>query len=88
VGKNFYFDVNKMGLERVRLEFFAEIFNIANHQNITGIQNTAYRLNYDNPGAAGNNFLQFQPTFGTYTNSNSNYTYTPRQLQLAARLHF
>jgi hypothetical protein len=28
------------------------------------------------------------PLFGTITNSNSNFTWTPRQIQLAARLHF
>ena len=36
--------MDKFGLERPRLEFFAEVFNVANHQNITGIQNTAYNL--------------------------------------------
>ena len=30
----------------------------------------------------------FSVYVGTYTNSNSNYTYSPRQLQLAGRLHF
>ena len=88
LGKNFYFNVNKYGLERPRLEFFAEVFNVANHQNITGIQNTAYNLTFDAAGANGVNTLNLQPNFGTYNNSNSNYTYTPRQLQLAVRLHF
>lgn len=96
LGKNFYFNVNRFTLDRLRLEFLAEVFNVANHQNITGIQNTAYNLaagsvagitptsgtttNYD--------VLTLQPNFGTYNNSNSNYTYTPRQVQLAVRLHF
>jgi hypothetical protein len=84
LGKNFYFDVDKLGLKQVRLEFFAEVFNVANHQNITGIQNTAYNLSSGTQGDT----LTLQPNFGTYNNSNSNYTYTPRQLQLAARLHF
>ena len=48
LGKNFYFNVNKYGIDRPRLEFFAEVFNVANHQNITGVQNTAYNPN--NPG--------------------------------------
>lgn len=87
VSKNFYFNVNQFGLERVRLEFFGEAFNIANHQNITGINTGAYSLSFDST-QAGNNYLVFQPSFGTYTNSNSNYTYTPRQMQLAVRVHF
>jgi hypothetical protein len=90
LGKNFYTSVDKFGVDRVRLEFFAELFNVANHQNITGIQNTAYNLSSTGTVAAGNvvDTLTLQPNFGTYQNSNSNYTYTPRQLQLAVRLHF
>lgn len=87
VSKNFYFNnFSHLGLDRVRFEVFAEVFNVLNHQNITGVQNTAYNLYYDS--TAGQDVLQLQPNFGTYNNSNSNYTYTPRQLQLAARLHF
>lgn len=88
LGKNFYFNVNHFQLDRLRLEFFAEVFNVANHQNITGIQNTAYNITFDASGTNATNTLRLQPNFGTYNNSNSNYTYTPRQLQLAARLHF
>ncbi len=94
VGKNFYMDFNHYGIDRLRLEFFAEVFNVANHQNITGIQNTAYNLTSVavTPSAAFPTGFQdtmtLQPNFGTYNNSNSNYTYTPRQLQLAVRLHF
>ncbi len=90
VGKNFYFKVDATGAERLRLEFFAEIFNIANHQNITGVQNTAYNLSFTGAASTNNvvDTLTLQPNFGTYNNSNSNYTYTPRQLQFAGRLHF
>jgi hypothetical protein len=93
LGKNFYFNVNKYGIERPRLEFFAEIFNVTNHQNITGIQNTAYNLASGNmagvtPASGTYDILTLQPNFGTYNNSNSNYTYSPRQVQLAVRLHF
>jgi hypothetical protein len=93
LGKNFYFNVNHYGLNRLRLEFFAEAFNLMNHQNITGIQNTAYNLAFGSvtpitPGTTSQDVLTLQPNFGTYTNSNSNYTYSPRQIQLAARLHF
>jgi len=62
------------------LEFFAEAFNLMNHQNITGITDEAYTLS----GTS----LTPNSSFGNYTNSNSNYMYTPRQIQLAARYHF
>jgi hypothetical protein len=88
LGKNFFFNVNKYGIDRPRLEFFAEVFNVANHQNITGVQNTAYNLASTVAGTTITDTLTLQPNFGTYNNSNSNYTYTPRQLQLAVRLHF
>ncbi len=39
-----------------------------------------------NGGTTG--YLVFNNNFGTYKNSNSNTIYTPRQLQIAARLHF
>jgi hypothetical protein len=85
VSKNFYFDVHHVGLDRLRLELLGEVFNVANHQNITGEQVFAYVVPTT---TSGPNYLNFQSNFGTYTNSNSNYTYTPRQIQLAARLHF
>jgi hypothetical protein len=90
VGKNFYFNVHRYALDRVRLEFFAEVFNVMNHQNITGVQNTAYNLSSASSSSPSGytDTLTLQPNFGTYNNSNSNYTYSPRQLQLAARLHF
>ncbi|MES2393541.1 MAG: TonB-dependent receptor [Acidobacteriota bacterium] len=90
LGKNFYFNVHSYGLDQLRLEFLAEVFNVANHQNITGIQNTAYNLTATGTVAAKNvvDTLTLQPNFGTYNNSNSNYTYTPRQVQFAVRLHF
>jgi hypothetical protein len=78
VGKNFY--INLPHLNSSRLEFFAEAFNLMNHQNITGITDEAYTLS----GTS----LTPNSSFGNYTNSNSNYMYTPRQIQLAARYHF
>ena len=93
IGKNFAIPSTHLGLDRVRLEAFAEVFNILNKQNITGIQNTAYNLSYGpvtgvTPGTSSQDVLTLQPNFGTYNNSNSNFTYTPRQIQLALRLHF
>ena len=78
LGKNFYLDTDRFG--RYRLEVFAEVFNIMNHQNITGVNNDAY--------AVSGTTLTPYANFGQNTNANSNYTYSPRQVQIAARLHF
>jgi hypothetical protein len=78
VGKNFY--IHASHFDNARFEIFAEIFNIANHQNITGLTTEAYSY-------SGSTLTPYA-AFGTYTNSNSNYTYSPRQVQLAGRLHF
>jgi hypothetical protein len=85
VGKNFYFESHALHLDRLRFEVFAELFNVMNHQNTTGLTTEAYTLT---ASAAGVPTLTPYANFGTYTNSNSNYTYSPRQLQLAGRLHF
>jgi hypothetical protein len=85
VGKNFYFGSHAGLLGRLRFEVFAELFNVMNHQNITGLTTEAYTLT---ASAAGVPTLTPYANFGTYTNSNSNYTFSPRQLQFAGRLHF
>ena len=79
--------------DRYQVELLGEAFNIANRQNFTGITNTAYRIG----GTTAAPVLNFNtqtvngttsPLFGQLTNSNSNFSFTPRQLQLGARLHF
>jgi hypothetical protein len=84
VGKDFYFETHVPHLDRLRFEVFAELFNVMNHQNITDLTTEAYTLTATN----GVPTLSPYSNFGTYTNSNSNYTYSPRQLQIAGRLHF
>ncbi|MGA3011696.1 MAG: TonB-dependent receptor [Terracidiphilus sp.] len=81
LGKNFFFDAPHF--EHMRLELLGEVFNIMNHQNITGIEDEAYTLS-STKGTA----LTPTSDFGTYTNSNSNWAYSSRQIQVAARLHF
>ena len=93
LGKNFSLpSVNKFGLNgEPRLELFAEIFNVMNHQNITALNTEAYTLSDSTGAGTGTAPIQtLAPfaSFGTYTNSNSSYTYSPRQLQISARLHF
>jgi hypothetical protein len=85
LGKNFYFNADRFKLGRPRFEVFAELFNVMNHQNITGVSNDAYTFG----STTGTTLTPYTTTqFGSFTNANSNYTYSPRQLQLAARLHF
>jgi hypothetical protein len=84
LGKNFYFN-GIPHFERVRLETFAEVFNVMNHQNITGVTTEAFTLTDSTTNVPT---LTPYNLFGTYTNSNSNYTYSPRQVQIAVRLHF
>jgi len=82
MGKNFA--VTGFGKsEPMRLELLADLFNVMNHQNITDLSTEAYTLSGTSltPYTAGN-------AFGSYTNANSNFTYSPRQLQVAVRLHF
>jgi hypothetical protein len=67
------------------LELFAQVFNLANHQNYDGINSTAYKLG--GTGTAGT--ATYQSTFQQLTSSNnSGFLYTPREIEIAARLSF
>ena len=76
--------------ERYTLEFLAEAFNLANHQNVTSVNTTAYTLGTTTTnGVTTNTLTQFLGSpFGAATNSNNNNIYTPRQIQLGVRLQF
>jgi len=68
------------------LQLFANMFNVANHQNIDGIGTTAYKLS--GTGTAGIATFQ-QPTWQVPTSANnSGFLYTPRQIEISARLSF
>jgi len=72
--------------DRYHVQFFANMFNIANHQNIDGIGTTAYKLG--GSGLAGTATYQ-SPTFQVPTSSNnSGFLYTPRQIEIATRINF
>ncbi len=66
--------------EKYNLELIGEAFNLANHQNVTAVNTTGYRFS----GTS----LQYQANAGLASNSNSNFAYSPRQVQLAIRLMF
>ena len=81
--------------ERYNLELLGESFNLANHQNVTALQTTAYSigtttgvgntLTFNTTGSGAN----VSPLYQVVTNTNSaGFAYTPRQLQLSARFQF
>jgi hypothetical protein len=84
--------------EKYDLQLIGEAFNLANHVNITGSGSTsAFALGTTNKNALGTPAAQnitFAPSFLTTTTvaggatANSNFAYSPRLIQLAARIVF
>jgi hypothetical protein len=70
--------------EHYSAEVLGEAFNIFNHQNVTGVNNTGYIIG----GTATAPALSFNSSFGSVTNSNSNFAYTSRQIQIGFRFFF
>jgi hypothetical protein len=70
--------------EHYSAEVLGEAFNLFNHQNVTGVNNTGYIVG----GTAAAPALSFNSTFGSITNSNSNFAYTSRQIQIGFRFLF
>ena len=76
---------------------YIESFNLANHQNVTGVNTGAFTINSPSPSTAANpnagapnGFANLISTtnFGTVSNTNSNYAFSPRQFQIAGRFTF
>jgi Carboxypeptidase regulatory-like domain len=84
--------------EKYKLELSADFFNFINKQNVMSVNNTGYIVQTTNTintasGAVAcstaSPCLNFSPTFGTITGTNnSNFLYTPRQIQVGARISF
>ena len=68
-----------------QLSLYIEGFNLANHQNVTNVNAGAYTLSTVGTGTAN---LNSTTNFGQVSNTNSNYAYSPRQFQVAARFSF
>ncbi len=66
------------------VEALGEAFNIFNHQNVTGVNSTGYFVG----GTGSAPTLSFNAPFGSVTNSNSNFAYTSRQVQIGFRFFF
>ena len=83
--------------EKLSFQLLIEAFNIANHQNYTSLVNTAYTLaNGATPtttAASPTGTLTYSPLtstggFGFTNSSNSNFAYSPRNVQVGGRLFF
>jgi hypothetical protein len=73
--------------DRFRWQFMANVFNVANHQNFDGINNTGYVLSSGTTPTSGT--ATWQSTYGQFTSSNSSgFLYTPREIEIATRLTF
>ena len=72
------------------LQLIGEAFNLANHQNVTGVGTTGYAISTTQGQTAATtiNKLTYQPSFAAVSSVNSNYAYSPRLIQLALRLQF
>jgi hypothetical protein len=83
--------------EGVQFQLFIESFNLANHQNVTGVNGGAFTISAPsasttaNPTAGSANGLAnlvSTTNFATTNNTNSNYAFSPRQFQIAGRITF
>lgn len=77
--------------ENYTLQVIAEVFNLANHQNVTTLNTGAYTLTSTanaNPALAPTANLTPTTNFGSVSATNSTYAYAPRQFQFALRLAF
>jgi len=77
--------------ERYSAELMGEAFNLFNHQNVTAVNNTGYIIgatNADPVTKAVKATLNYNSSFGSVTNSNSNFAYTSRQIQIGFRFLF
>jgi outer membrane receptor protein involved in Fe transport len=74
--------------EKYQLQLLADVYNVANHENIgTGdLSKSAYSLS---PVNATSGTLVYAPTFRAKTAANdSGFNFTPREIQIGARLEF
>lgn len=76
--------------ERYHLQLIGESFNLPNHLNVTGVTTQGYSssISQGSPTQAPTGKLTYQTAFRSLTNANSNYAFSPRQVQLALRLQF
>ncbi|MBZ5503989.1 MAG: TonB-dependent receptor [Acidobacteriia bacterium] len=78
--------------EKYSVELLADAFNLANHTNVTGVTTTGYTVGTNATACgtlAASPCLNFNSAgFGVPNSANSNFSYSPRQLQLGVRVKF
>lgn len=88
--------------EKYNLELLGDFFNLANKQNVTNVNTTAYFVSTGNvatptgtvacssaaPCLNFNTDKSFNPLFSSITSTNSNFVYSPRQIQIGAKIRF
>ncbi len=72
--------------DRYSVELLGELFNALNHQNVTGVATNGYSISQ--PTGSDTPLLTYQTNFGSVQTTNSNYIYSPRQVQIGARFNF
>ena len=72
------------------LQLMANVFNVANHQNVDGLGVTAYKLSGTTATFQGQGTSN--PSNNTYqiptSSNNSGFLFTPREIEIAAKLVF
>jgi len=83
--------------ERYSAEVLGQAYNLFNHVNATGVNNTAYVIAANNTAACPKTAdpttgtlpcLNFNAPFGSITNANSNFAYSSRQVEIGFRFLF
>ncbi|HEV7675555.1 MAG TPA: carboxypeptidase regulatory-like domain-containing protein, partial [Candidatus Angelobacter sp.] len=81
--------------ENYTLQVLGNMFNIINKPNVTGVNTLGYNItaaggtaNGQQCPAGGPSCLIFNPSFGSITNENSNFVYSPRQIEIGVRIKF
>ena len=75
--------------EHYALQLRADVYNVANHQNLSASNNISTNVFALSSTGATTGTATFQSAFNTRTSANtSGFLYTPREIQLGARLQF
>jgi len=72
--------------EGYHLDLLCNVFNVANHQNVDGLNTTGYTFT---GGTANASTATYQTSLGTTSSTNSSgFLFTPREVEIAAKFSF